>query len=206
MTPPTHAADKRKQILTAARKVLAQNGYAATTIALVAQEAGVSRGLLHYYFTNKEEMLAHVLKANMESILPLIRAVLEQSDSIESFSRNLVHGMKQIMEHNPDYFDLFFEGFAVARQNMVVRYELETQYGKLQEVVCSGLEHMLAAGIIAQGWSIRGLAVLLTGIIDGMALQFVTVSEIKDDEEVWETMRRGLHRLLGSDSSQNGSH
>jgi len=58
--------EKSRRILAAVRSILAQKGYAGTTINLVAAEANVSRGLLHYYFKNKEEMLATVIKENMQ--------------------------------------------------------------------------------------------------------------------------------------------
>lgn len=199
MDASSHSQDKAQRILDAVRKILVQNGYAATTIALVAQEAGVSRGLLHYYFRNKEEMLAKVLKANMESNVPLLESIFRQSDSIEAFSGNLVQALKLVMEHNPDYFDLFFEGLAVARQSMIVQSELEAQHAKFQDAMCSGLEFMVSKGLIGPGLPVKGMASLITGIVDGMALQFVTVSSVMDDEEIWESMRRSLNLLLQSD-------
>ena len=57
MTARKASDEKAKLILQAAGKVLMRQGYARTTIKEVAAEAGVSRGLLHYYFKNKEEML-----------------------------------------------------------------------------------------------------------------------------------------------------
>ena len=41
---------KINEILKNALKVLAKNGYENTTIANIATESGVSRGILHYYF------------------------------------------------------------------------------------------------------------------------------------------------------------
>ena len=45
--------DKAQRIIAAMRKSVATRGAAASTFDHVAREAGVSRGLLHYYFGSK---------------------------------------------------------------------------------------------------------------------------------------------------------
>lgn len=46
--------EQRRKILIAATKVFAHKGLAATKMADIAAEAGISYGLLYHYFTNKE--------------------------------------------------------------------------------------------------------------------------------------------------------
>lgn len=58
--------EQRTKILTAARKVFAQKGRAAT-MADVAAEAGISQGLTYRYFTSKEEIFTILIKQATES-------------------------------------------------------------------------------------------------------------------------------------------
>jgi AcrR family transcriptional regulator len=196
MNPASRSEEKEQRILEAVSRILARKGYAGTTIALVAAEAGVSRGLLHYYFESKEEMLAKVLKANMESNVPLLQSIFEQSDSPEAFSEQLISTLRDLMEHNPEYFNLFFEGLAVARQSTLVTEELTSIYGGFRGAFQKGLETLVEKGLINPVLPLSGLAALITGILDGMALQFVTVPQVIDDDEVWETMQAGVLLLL----------
>ena len=53
---------RRAQLTKAAYKVVAQKGYNDFTIKDIAEEAGLSTGLVHYYFKNKEELLFKLLK------------------------------------------------------------------------------------------------------------------------------------------------
>ena len=106
---------KARRILEAVRKILAQKGYAGTTVALVAEEAGVSRGLLHYYFKNKEEMLARVFKDNIETSLGLAEEIFKKSGSGKDLARELTRALRRIMKDDPDFFQLFFEVMAAAR-------------------------------------------------------------------------------------------
>lgn len=53
--------ERRQQILDGAVRVLARKRYQYTTIADIAREAGVSKGLVHVYFENKLDVLLSVI-------------------------------------------------------------------------------------------------------------------------------------------------
>ena len=60
------SGDKAKRIVDAMRKSVAERGAAGSTFEHVAREAGVSRGLLHYYFGTKERLLVEVVRRDAE--------------------------------------------------------------------------------------------------------------------------------------------
>ncbi len=51
------SGEKAQRIIDAMRRSVAQRGTAGSTFDHVSREAGVSRGLLHYYFGTKEQLL-----------------------------------------------------------------------------------------------------------------------------------------------------
>jgi AcrR family transcriptional regulator len=59
-------SDKAIRIVEAMRASVAQRGIAGSTFDHVAREAGVSRGLLHYYFATKERLLVEVVRRECE--------------------------------------------------------------------------------------------------------------------------------------------
>src|SRR4051795_13303384 len=68
---------KAQRIVEAMRVTVGRHGAAGATFDRGAQEAGVSRGLLHYYFGTKERLLAETVRhdaglrmAQLESRLP----------------------------------------------------------------------------------------------------------------------------------------
>ena len=130
---------KAERILAAVSRVLARNGYMGTTINAVAKEAGVSRGLLHYYFSSKDEMLARVIKANMEISIAMIIDVFDQHHTPQGYAEGIVSLLRVVMETDPDFFHLFFEGFAVARQSTVVKDQLTSLYGQFRQALEKGL-------------------------------------------------------------------
>jgi AcrR family transcriptional regulator len=73
------AEEKRRQILAAAVRVFARDGYHTSRVGDIAEEAGVAHGLLYHYFSSKEEVLATVFRENWGELLDRFRAV-EQTD------------------------------------------------------------------------------------------------------------------------------
>lgn len=60
--------EKRQLILESALLVFAKKGYHAASIANIASEAGISKGLLYNYFPSKEEVLKETLLEGMQHI------------------------------------------------------------------------------------------------------------------------------------------
>src|SRR5262249_1322148 len=61
MGRPSNREQRRREILQAFAKVLADHGYAGATIAAVATEAGVAPGLVHHHFESKAELTGSLL-------------------------------------------------------------------------------------------------------------------------------------------------
>ncbi len=193
---PAKSMEKAKKILNAAKNVLAQKGFSGTTIALVSEEAEVSRGLLHYYFKNKEDMLAKVLRNNMQYSVDLLTDLFNHCDSAEMFADKLVQTLTTLMENDPDYFNLFVEGLAVARYSELVRNELGTLYAEFRKSLHDGIQQMERNGIITVSVPVGGLAAVIAGILDGISVQLVTLSRITSDDELWESLRKMIVLLM----------
>jgi AcrR family transcriptional regulator len=59
---PSVEPERREQLIAAAARVIARSGYDAATVRDVAREAGVSTGVIAYYFEGKDDLFAHVLR------------------------------------------------------------------------------------------------------------------------------------------------
>ena len=61
-TPRKRAADgRRAQLVEAAARVVSREGVAAATTRRIAEEAGLPQGLVHYWFTSKDELIQEVI-------------------------------------------------------------------------------------------------------------------------------------------------
>src|SRR5918996_235478 len=82
--------DKAQRIVAAMRESVGRRGAAASTFDHVAQEAGVSRGLLHYYFGSKERLLIEVARHDSDIRLRKLEDALARAGSIEAIVEVLV--------------------------------------------------------------------------------------------------------------------
>lgn len=63
--PAVDDFDVRIHLLDTATRLFAEHGIAATTVAHIAAEAGVTSALVHYYFTNREKLLDAVVEERL---------------------------------------------------------------------------------------------------------------------------------------------
>ena len=54
--------ETRGRIIAGAYQTLIRQGYEATSVKDIAREAGVPPGLIHYYFTSKEDLLVAAIR------------------------------------------------------------------------------------------------------------------------------------------------
>jgi TetR/AcrR family transcriptional regulator, fatty acid metabolism regulator protein len=69
--------DKRRQILDAAIRVFARQGFHSTRVADIADEAGVAYGLVYHYFKSKDEVLNELFSERWSLLL----AAIEETDA-----------------------------------------------------------------------------------------------------------------------------
>ena len=62
--------ESRKQhIMNTAMELFAKEGYGHVSIALLAKQAGISKGLMYNYFDSKEQLLKEILDTGMEEVM-----------------------------------------------------------------------------------------------------------------------------------------
>jgi AcrR family transcriptional regulator len=71
------AIDKRRQILDAAIRVFARQGFHSTRVSDIADEAGVAYGLVYHYFKSKDEVLNELFSERWSLLL----AAIEEADA-----------------------------------------------------------------------------------------------------------------------------
>src|SRR4051794_41886859 len=94
--------EKAGRIVDAMRRSVAQRGVAGSTFDVVAREAGVSRGLLHYYFDSKEDLLAEVVRRDCDLRMHVLDEQLAGAKTPEAFLSLLVFSLEQIVHDEPD--------------------------------------------------------------------------------------------------------
>ena len=73
-----------ERIINAARKVFLQKGMDGARMQEIADEAGINKSLLHYYFRSKSKLFDEVFNETFKSVTIVINKVFATSDTLES--------------------------------------------------------------------------------------------------------------------------
>jgi len=168
--------ERRHDILETTCEVVIERGFAATRIADVAKRLNVSTSLIHYHYDSKEQLLA-------EAFSYYARKDLAELDAeIESAPTALAQLDRAIQNYVPEGSDdvewmLWIDAWGEALRNPLMKaisQELDEQSATL-------LERVLKAGVASGEFRCpdpASSALRLTGLIDGLAIQFAAHKDL----------------------------
>ncbi len=111
------ASDRATQIVEAMRASVATRGIAASTFDHVAREAGVSRGLMHYYFQTKEKLLVEVVRRECDVRERQLEDAISAAQSAEEVLGALVQAFEEILGEGPAAPVMMFEMLTLAQRH-----------------------------------------------------------------------------------------
>ena len=95
--------DTKEKILIAAEKVFHANGFRGTRTTMIAEEAGISRTMLHYYYSTKEALFQEVLNKTLGTVLRYIKQIFTEDKGLEALVGHLVDVVADIFEEKPGF-------------------------------------------------------------------------------------------------------
>jgi AcrR family transcriptional regulator len=98
------SGEKAQRIVDAMRVSVAKRGAAGSTFEHVAREAGVSRGLLHYYFGTKERLLVEVVRRDAEIRVARLDEPLAKAETVDDVVDVLLASLTDLIENEPAFF------------------------------------------------------------------------------------------------------
>jgi AcrR family transcriptional regulator len=117
--------ETRAQVLAAAARVFARNGFHATSLESVADEAGFSRGAVYYNFADKEELFLELLDRRCAERAQDLREVFADTDAdVDATSRQAQLAAKHALDAmtgDPEWRALYLEFLAHAARDPAFR-------------------------------------------------------------------------------------
>jgi TetR/AcrR family transcriptional regulator len=93
--------ETEQKIILSAEKLFYQKGKAGTSMQDIADDAGINRTLLNYYFRSKDKLFETVFRKAMGSFVPGIAAMLRSDISFEKYIPAMVETIIDAMIENP---------------------------------------------------------------------------------------------------------
>ena len=165
------SGEKAQRIVNAMRDSVAKRGAAGSTFEHVAREAGVSRGLLHYYFGTKERLLVEVVRRDTEIRVARLDEPLAKAKTVDDVLDVLVASLTDLIENEPAFFLLLYELFSAGRRNPDIQREVGQLFDRTRSHVAEVLEAKESEGVLSLRYDAEAIVSYLFAVGDGFALQ-----------------------------------
>jgi len=182
------AGDKAQRIVDAMRQSVARRGSGGSTFDVVARDAGVSRGLLHYYFGSKEQLLVEVVRRDCELRMAVLDERLAEARTADDFIDALVFSLEEIVRSDPDFITVIFEVFSLSRRNEEIAVEFAELLRRTRGHVAEQLAAKQAEGVLHLRADAEAVAEVLFSLGDGVALRMLGEPE----RDYGETIAAGV--------------
>src|SRR3954465_10673339 len=167
------AGDKAQRIVDAMRASVGRRGAAGATFDHVSREAGVSRGLLHYYFGTKERLLVEVVRRDTEVRLAVLDEQLGGAATADDFIDRLVSQLEHVVRHEPETWLVVFELLSLSRRHQDIASELTELLRRTREHVAALLAAKQEEGVLHLHAEPEAITEILFSLGDGIALRML---------------------------------
>jgi len=105
---------RNAEILEAARKVFARNGFRGASVEAIAQEAGIAKGTLYLYYSSKTEIYWAALKNGLVALCQELKKQVEAAQEVDDKIRAYLTTKLSYFEHHRDFFRIYYAEFGNA--------------------------------------------------------------------------------------------
>ena len=167
------SGEKAQRIVDAMRTSVGLRGTTGATFDHVAREAGVSRGLLHYYFGTKERLLVEVVRRDCDLRMQRMSETVEGVESADALLAALVQSLNETIEESPEFFVILLELHSLARRNEEIAAEVAELHRRVREHLAGLLEEARDQGVIGLAGEADAVSEVLFAIADGLAMRML---------------------------------
>jgi AcrR family transcriptional regulator len=102
-------AERRAQLADAALQTLAELGYARTSLREIAQNSQFSHGVLHYYFSDKEDLITHCVRQYEAACVTRYDEIVASAGSADELRREFSAAMAQTLRTDAPMHRLWYD-------------------------------------------------------------------------------------------------
>ena len=204
MSPrPDVSAQRKAQILDAALRVFARKGFHKARMDDIAEEAGLSKGLLYWYFRSKDALIEALLTVLFEPDLKDLERLLADTrrpvpERLRELARNALTSLLPYRELMP----IVYEFYALAARPGPFQQAIQRYYRHYQALLAELLTQGLARGELRADLDPEITALALLAQFEGLTLMWLVAPDSMNLEERWEAVaEQSLATLLPTPTS-----
>lgn len=168
-------ADTRTRVMDAAIKVFATHGYSGATMDQVAVEAGQTKSVVYWHFTNKNDLYLAICERNLKqqsaSLPQQIQGIVQSEDRVKALAAWLQGQLAEctVMPRKP----LLFVDFYTSSRDSDVREKVRGLFEKFYEEITRLFQALQGQGLIRKDIKAESLAIFVQTVLNGIILSWL---------------------------------
>lgn len=164
--------ERRREVLSAARRVIVRDGLDAATTRAIAKEAGYSNGVLAHYFADKDEILLSALRQSHQRIRERLTRKVEGVTGLAALRELLLDNLPLDAERTQESrLEVSFWSRSLASEHLAEVQRAEA--AELRDAVRHLLGEARTAGELTTEENLDDLAEYLLALVDGLSLHLL---------------------------------
>ena len=192
--------DRRAEILEAARRCVARNGFHQTSMQEICAEAGMSPGNLYRYFPSKEAIIAGIAERDRAEVGAELGAAQFTDDFFATFEALARH---HLVERNADDVGLCTEMVAESRRNPAIGRIMQEFDKEVHARLVAMMQAAEQRGDIPAGTDFDSVVSMLMVIADGVWWRRAVDPAFDAEAMLPIFMDLTRHMLLGASADEN---
>jgi AcrR family transcriptional regulator len=167
------ATERRKQLVQAAFRVIAKEGFGAVTTRRVCAEAGASLAAFHYCFTSKQELLAELTEQTVAALVEAQAGRVHIRDGVQGSLRATLREYWATVEAEPDREPVLMALTQHALNEPTLEGVAQKQYAAYHRTARTTLETIADACGVEWSVPVEQLARMIVVVTDGVTLAWL---------------------------------
>jgi TetR/AcrR family transcriptional regulator len=165
---------RREEILKAAEKIFAQNGFYNSTVAEIAKESEFAIGTLYQFFTNKEELYYTMMIEKFDLLYKTLQGKVSENNTCLAKLSCLVEEVLSFIEQHVDFFKIFTWELNVLNSpmNNQLKDQLIEKHFAYIQLISDVIKEGFKEGVLRQG-NAEDLSTALVGMMNIFSFNWI---------------------------------
>lgn len=186
---------RRGQLTRAAYKVVGQKGYYEFTVRDIAKEAGLSTGLVHYYFKNKEDLLLNLLKEINRNMTIILNRNISTSEDPQERLNIFMRQAFDLVKNEKDYFYIVIDFWTQVNKNERMKRANIKLFKSYRDEISKILKEGVDKGVFTK-MDVDYTAAVIISIIQGLIIQYVIDNNAFNYEDYTKKIMKHINDLV----------
>jgi AcrR family transcriptional regulator len=195
--------EKQSAIFEAALKVIKEKGFHRARMADIAEEAGISYGLVYHYYKNKEDLCNDILNQWWLNLYQLLEKIRKSEDDFQLKLRELILYFLNTYQQKPDLMNIFITQISRSTDNLTgPRLDFIKRFLTLTEAI---LIQGQQKGVLRSDFEAHYLTYIFLGALDTLLSVMVFGDQkIKNDAQKEKITKTILEVFLNGAKAWEG--